>query len=57
MIWLLIIFLIIFFIIFVWIIKKIFKKEENYINLEPKLESIKSNFNKCCQKINKFFGG
>ncbi|MEK6882584.1 MAG: hypothetical protein AABY22_23385 [Nanoarchaeota archaeon] len=37
----------------------IFKKmnrEKDYINLDDKLNSVKSKWNDCCKKIGKFFG-
>ena len=55
--WLIWVIIIVFalFIIFI-IARKIFKKEEDYINLDSRLEGVKGKFSDCCKKILGRFG-
>ena len=37
-------------------VRKMFKKDKDYIDLDSRLEGVKGKFSDCCRKIGKFFG-
>ena len=43
-------------VIVIFVVRKMFKKDKDYIDLDSRLDGVKGKFSDCCRKIGKFFG-